>query len=253
MATAEKMYSNSVIATLNDHVSIRKYTDQEIPDHILHEILEASRRSPTSSNMQAYSLIVVTNQVKKNKLTELAGDQQHIRDCPVFIAVCADVNRLEVATQMHGKKLAKNLENAMVSTVDAALVGMSLSTAAESYGLGTVMIGGMRNHPREVAELLDFPDGVFVVYGLCIGFPAEKPQQKPRLPHQVTVHNESYDQRNIRPELQQYDHDLAEHYRSQGRRSPDAAWTGIMATKFSKPRRADLLETLREMGFVFDG
>lgn len=246
------LVSESVLDTLNKHVSIRRYTDEPVSDSLLDTILNAARRSPSSSNMQAYSFVVVRSAETKRRLAALAGSQKHVEQCPVFIAVCADMTRLRQACEMHGVTLAQNTENTLVATIDAALAGMSLATASESLGMGTVMIGGMRNHPEEVAELLGLPDGVFVVFGLCLGFYEEnrKPPQKPRLPENLVIHHERY-QSADGAVLRAHDAELAAHYRSDGRESPDAAWTGVIAEKFSHPQRPRLRDILEKMGFSF--
>lgn len=254
MVTTPSSITTPTIDTLNQHVSIRRYSERPIDDEMLMAILRAARRSPTSSNMQAYSFVVVRNPERKQRLSELAGNQRHIVDCPVFVAICADITRLRRAAEMHGAALAQNTENTMVATVDAALAGMSLATAAESFGLGTVMIGGMRNHPAEAAAELGLPDGVFVVYGMCIGWPDEEkiPPQKPRLPEELIIHFEQYDDSDTTEALNAHDAELAAHYRSEGRETPDDAWTGVIAKKFSRAQRPHLKATLEAMGFSFD-
>jgi FMN reductase (NADPH) len=254
MTTHEKTYTTPVTETLKQHVSIRKHNGEPIPDSMLREILSAARRSPTSSNMQAYSFVVVRNPETKEKLSELAGGQAHIRTCDTFVAICADISRLAQAAAMHGQTLAKNLENTMVATVDAAIAGMSLATAAESFGLGTVMIGAMRNHPAQVGDVLNLPQGVFVVYGMCIGWydDEQRPPQKPRLPEELVIHYEAYDDSDPTDTLSAHDAELAAHYQALGRNLNEAAWTGVMADKFSTPRREHLRATLEAMGFVFD-
>ena len=139
-----------------------------------------------------------------------------------------------------------------MATIDAALLGMSLCLAAESIGLGAVMIGGMRNQPAAVAAELGLPPGVYVAFGLCLGWPAEEPPQKPRMPLSLIVHREQYDEAALDSELREYDATLAAHYRSEGRKSPDAAWSGVVARGFSRPRRAELRSTLEELGFSFE-
>jgi len=254
MTTEQEKISTPVTKMLNKHVSVRHYTDEPISDEMLRAILNAARRSPTSSNVQAYTFIVVRNPQTKQQLAELGGNQKYIASCPVFLLICADVNRLNIASAMHDKKLILNLENMLVASVDAALAGMSVMTAAESFGLGAVMIGGMRNHPQEVAKLMQFPQGVYVVFGMCLGWPdMEKyPPQKPRLPEDLIIHYEQYDTSDPREKLHAHDAELAEHYRSLGRNLDEAAWTGVMADKFSQPRRAHLRAALEEMGFFFD-
>lgn len=248
---SDRPITSDTIETLNHRVSVRDYTDEALDDATVLAILNAARRTATSSNTQTYSFVVVRDPDTKETLSVLAGHQKHIQTCPVFVAVCADLTRLHTSTEMHQSPLAVNLELSMVAIVDAAIAGQSAALAAESLGLGTVMIGGMRNHPEEVAEVLGLPDGVFVVYGLCLGWIAHKTPQKPRLPQESVIHFERYTP--TMPEiLAQHDAELAEHYRSQGRRSRDAAWTGVLSEKFSHPQRVHLREVLEKRGFRFD-
>ncbi|MGJ3238673.1 MAG: NADPH-dependent oxidoreductase [Anaerolineae bacterium] len=247
-------YSTPVTETLQNHVTIRHFNGTPIPDGMLREILKAARRSPTSSNMQAYSFVVVRDPETKKILAESAGNQKHIETCDVFIAICADVHRLEQACMMHGTTLGKNLESFLVASVDAAIAGMSIATAAESFGLGHVMIGAMRNHPQANAETLGLPQGVYVVYGMCLGFPdAENiPSQKPRLPEELVIHYERYDTSDPTGQLRAHDGELADHYNALGRNLSEDAWTGVIADKFSTPRRPELRQQLEAMGFNLD-
>lgn len=241
----------TVIATLNRHVSIREYDDKTVSQKLLEKILTSARRSPSSSNLQAYTFVVIRDQKVKRELAVLAGNQKHVETCPVFIAVCADISRLTTACEMHNKQLAKNLETTLIATVDAALAGMALSLAAESEGLGTVMIGGMRNHPEQVKNLLGFPKGVYVVFGLCIGWPAHVPLQKPRLAEMINIHYEKYNNAIDAEDLKAYDTALARHYEKEKKSTPAAAWTGIIAKRYSEPHRTKLRKTLESMGFDF--
>ncbi len=243
----------SVIDTLNKHVTVRFFTGEPVSDEMLHAILNAARRSPTSSNMQSYSIVVVRDADKKKKLAVLAGNQKHIEACDVFIAFCADVHRLETAAEMHGEVMAKSLETLLIPTVDAALVGMSVQLAAESFGLGAVMVGAMRNHPEEVAKLLGFPSGVYVVYGMSVGWPDwdKVPAQKPRLPEDLVIHHESYNGADPRDLLKRYDDTLADYYGRQNRNQDEAAWTGPIAKRLNTPRRPQLRDQLARLGFPF--
>lgn len=243
-----------VIETLNNRVTIRTYQDKPVSNDMVRAILSAARRSPTSSNMQTYSIVVVRDPETKKQLAVLAGNQRHVEECPVFFAFCADLHRLEQACALHGETLVKSLETTLVATVDAALVGMSAQTAVESLGLGAVMIGGMRNHPAEVAELLGLPSGVYVVFGMCVGWPdpASLPAQKPRLPEELVIHHERYDDRDPTPLVQQYDAALAAHYNAQGNNQHTAAWSGPIAQRLNGKIRPFLRPTLEKLGFAFD-
>lgn len=246
--------STPVTQLLERRVSVRAFQEKPVSEDMLAAILEAARRSPTSSNMQTYSIIVVRDPETKKKLSVLAGNQQHIIDCDVFLGFCADIHRLEIAMGLHGEALARSLETTLVSSIDAALVGMSAQIAAESFGLGAVMIGGMRNHPQEAAELLGFPPGVYIVYGMSLGWPAwdEVPPQKPRLPAELVIHRERYSVEDPIPKIQGYNDALAEYYGRQGRNQHSAAWSGPIARRLNTARRPFLKRTLEAMGFRLD-
>jgi nitroreductase len=248
----ENLYETAVTQTLNQHMSVRSFSDKPVSAELLRAILNAARRSPTSSNMQTYSIIVVRDPEVRRQLAVLAGNQNHIVESDVFVGFLADINRLGIATEMHDETLAKSLETMLVATVDAALVGMSVQTAAESFGLGAVMIGGMRNHPRDVAKLLGFPPGVYMVYGMSIGWPATEPPAalKPRLPESLVIHEEQYDPSDPRTRIAEYDAALAAFYGQRNQQS--AAWSGPIAKRLNKPSRPHLRQTLEEMGFHFD-
>lgn len=243
-----------VTDTLASRVSIRKFLTNPIPDEILTTILETARRSSTSSNMQSYSMIVVKNPETKKQLAELAGGQKHIEVCPVFVAYCADIYRLEQVCKAEGVNLQKGLETTLVATVDAAIVGQSAQTLAESLGLGVVMIGAMRNHPAEVAKLLGLPKGVYVVYGMCLGYadPEQVPPQKPRLPSHAVIHTETYNAANVEAAIPPYNEALAKHYNALGTNQAEAAWSAPIAKRLQNKVRPELRAVLEELGFSFD-
>ena len=246
--------SKSVAQTLQNRVTIRKFVGKPVSEEMLSTILGAARRSPTSSNMQTYSLIVVKNPQTKAKLAELAGGQQHVETCPVFVAFCADIYRLREACKLHGVEMNNSLELTLVSTVDASLVGQSAQTVAESLGLGVVMIGGVRNHPAEVAELLGLPKGVYVVYGMCLGWPDPEavPPQKPRLPKELVIHEETYQTGGLDEVIKEHDAELAKHYENLGRNLDAAAWSGPIAKRLQTRARPELRATLEDLSFSFE-
>jgi len=202
---------NETLKTMAAHSSKRKYKKQAIDDKLLYEIINAARQAPTSSNLQAYSIIVVRDQAKKKALAKLCGDQPWIESCPVFLAMCPDLRRLEkVAARQDYSFLDQYIELFIVATVDTALVAQNILTGAESLGLGGVMIGGVRNNPAEVARLLELPDRVFPLMGMCLGWPDlgrpdHSPMIKPRLQPEVIIHRERYNEDRLNEYLGEYD------------------------------------------------
>ena len=248
--------TNPTIDLMNAHVSVRSFTNEPVSDEMVDTILDAARRAPTSSNWQTYSIIVVRDPEAKRRLAELAGGQRHIEQSQVFLAFAADLHRLGIATSLHEVEPARGLEHTLTPIVDASIVGEAAQIAAESFGLGAVMVGGMRREAAEVAEVLGLPEQVFVVYGMSVGWPANDPRVnglKPRLPERLVVHRDTYSDDGAREMIEDYNRELAEFYDKQGRNADaTSAWTGPVARSSGNLRYANLRAALDDMGFGFD-
>ncbi|GAE37406.1 oxygen-insensitive NADPH nitroreductase [Halalkalibacter akibai] len=245
------MKTNSVIDLINSHRSIRAFTNESVTAEQINLIVEAGRWAPTSHHVQAYSIIVVKDKEKKEQLAELAGNQSYVESCPVFFVIVADYYRLKQASDLHNESIEiKEQEQIIVGAVDAALVAQNMLLAARSLDLGGVMIGGIRNDLKAVAELLELPEYTFPVMGLCIGYPAQNPDQKPRLPQEAVVHYDKYDQTNMKDALDRYDQIMKQYYleRTNGKRAD--LWTKQMASFLSTPKRPEVEQFLKQQGFL---
>jgi len=204
---------NEVIATLLDHRSVRGYKPDPVPNGTLETLVAAAQSAATSSNMQWTSVIAVTDPAKKKVLAEIAGNQKHIEECPLYLCWVADMTRnaLISTSEKVDFETMPWLETFMVACLDVALAAQNAVVAAESLGLSTVYIGAMRNDPERVAKLLGLPKQSFVVFGLCIGYAAEQAagEVKPRLPQSIVIHHEIYDPKSTEPERRTYDGELA--------------------------------------------
>jgi len=252
-SSAASIPDNEVLRLLRARGSVRDFKSDDVPEALVNAVIAAGQRAPTSSNIQAYSIVVVRNQATKTELARLSGNQQHIIDCPVYFALCADLTRPAYACSLHGTEFeGYTFEKGLVGSIDAALVGMTMSLAADSLGLGTVMIGGMRNHPLEVAKLLKLPPRVYVVFGLCLGWPKSAPLPKPRQSMSAVVHRETFDASNYEQAIADYDRELGDYYRNQGRETPEQSWTLTVAKKFSVANRKQLRQHLQTLGFELE-
>ncbi len=213
------MNSDAILQFLNSHGSVRRFTDQPVTEEQLARIIETAQRAPTSSNLQAYSIIVVRDPRKREKLSILSGNQPHVRDCPVLLVFCPDLLRLRKICLQSGHRFREEyFEYLLVAVIDAALAGQNALLAAEALGLGGCMIGGLRNRPQEVAELLDLPPRVFALFGLTIGVPHKPAGVKPRLPTSVIRHDEWYETDHLDEGLAEYDRTMKETGVYRGRR-----------------------------------
>jgi len=244
---------NETVNLLQSHRSIRKYTAQPIPKETLEDILTSAQWAPSSHNVQAYSMIVVDDQKKKKILSEVAGFQKYIEECPIFIVFCADFYRLSLACEKWDSSFEVNeAENILVAAVDTALAAENALIAARSFGLGGVMIGGIRNNPEMVKQLLGLPAYTIPMMGLCLGFPDQNPWQKPRTPKQAVVHYNQYQSKEeIERELQIYEEVSSDYYKRRTNGVRTEGWTKQMASYLSRPRRPHIRDFIKKQGFDF--
>lgn len=245
---------NSVIETIINHRSIRKFEDKLLTDEQIRTIVECAQAASTSSFIQAYSIIGVKDPDKKKKLSEIAGNQASVVENGHFFIFCSDLNRHQVISQLEEKDLStslKSTEKFMVATIDVALAAQNAVLAAESMGLGACYIGGLRNNLNEVCEILNIPKYVIPLFGITVGYPAQMPDKKPRLPFEHIYHEEEYQQdANIfKQELASYNQTISNYYtqRTKGKRSD--TWTGQMANMLENPKRMYMKEFVKKQGF----
>lgn len=207
------------------HRCIRKYSDQAVSEELISMLIACGQSAATSSSLQLYSIVSVQDPERRERITELCGNQRQVRSAPWFLGFFADHHRIraEAERQGGGATAIDYEEFLLMACIDAALAAERMVCAAEMLGLGICYIGGLRNNPNGVQELLDLPDGVFGVFGLCIGFPheASRAEIKPRLDQNVVWFRERYD-RTVRPV--DFDERMRDFYRRQ-RMDPDDTWS----------------------------
>ncbi len=185
---------NPTLELIGRHGSARYYKSDPVPGETVEILIAAAQRTSSSSNLQAYSVIAVTDATKRARLAELCGNQEHIAQAPVFLAWCADLARLDRACELRGyTQVTDYVENFLVAAVDAAIAAQTAALAAESLGLGICYIGSIRNNTQAVIDLLELPRLVFPITGMTVGWPAAQPPIRPRLPLRGVLHWEHYD------------------------------------------------------------
>ncbi len=252
----QRSLTSDTIETLANRVSVRSYTDEPVTDEQVDAVLQAAFRAPTSSNIQSYSVVVVRDPETLKELAVVAGGQKHVDVAPVFLAFCADITRIDAAVTSKGGNIERNnLETGLVTSIDAALVGMSAYLAADSLGMKGVMIGAVRNNALETARILGLPRRAYCVFGMVLGWPDKVPPQKPRMAQQAVVHYEKYGQTRdggkLDPAVAAYDKALAAHYKSLNMATAEDSWTHDVAKKFMPEPRQNLRAELAELGFDF--
>lgn len=251
--------SNPTIDLIHAHGSVRAYKPEPVPDALLETIVTAAQRASTSSNLQAYSVLAITDAATRARLAALCGKQAHVAQAPLFLAWCADLARLERVCALRGyTQVTEYVENFLIAALDAVIAAQNAALAAESLGLGICYIGSIRNNPREVIELLGLPRLVFPIVGMTIGYPERAPIIRPRLPLDAILHRERYNANQDRA-LYEYDRAMAatgiyEHRQVPVPGKPDAmeeyGWLEHTARRVSQVARASLREVIHAQGFA---
>jgi nitroreductase len=247
-----------VLDAMLAHRSVRRHRPDPVTDAQLHSVIAAAQSAASSSNLQVWSVVAVRDAATKAALAECAGGQAHVAQAPLVLMWLVDLARLAaVAEQLNLPHAAlDSLEMFLVGAIDATLAAQNAMLAAEALGLSGCYIGGMRNQPEKVADLLGLPPKVFAVFGMTLGMEDPTPAPaavKPRLPQSVVLHTERYTSPAEQAEgVEAYNAAMADFYASQQmavrgtwavhssrRVADDAALTG----------RHRLAEALRGMGF----
>ncbi len=164
--------------------SIRTYDRKDVPTDLIEKILEYGTMAPSTGNTQPWEFIVVKDREIKNKLFDASLKQEHVRDAPVLIIVCADIEKAKQRYKERGEKL--------YSIQNTAACIQNILLAAHDLGLGTCWVGAFEE--KEVSTILEIPKRLRPVAIITLGFPLEyeKPRKIERIPYRNITWVEKY-------------------------------------------------------------
>ncbi|HEX9024920.1 MAG TPA: NADPH-dependent oxidoreductase [Clostridium sp.] len=241
---------NNTIDTIKNHRSIRQYLDKDVPAELIDEIIKSAQAMPNSINGQQTSVIVVRDKKKKEKLAELVGNQEYVAKAPVFLVFVMDFYRTYLAGEKTGFKqvIHEDIEGILAGSVDVGIALGASVVAAESLGLGTVPIGGIRKNPEEVIELLGLPKYTFPIVGLVVGYPADKSHKKPRVPFDSFKHDESYDTKVVEASINVYDEQMDKYLKDIGRSEQETNWSTLTSRIYQSVYYPKVKDTIAKQG-----
>jgi len=159
-------------------MSIRRYTNTEIPEDKLLRVLEAARLAPSGANKQYWKFIVVKDMKTREVLSKASGGQIQVAQAPIVIAA---VSTMPEAIMSCGVP---------AFAVDLAIAIDHMTLAAVEEGLGTCWIGAFSQ--EKVCSILGIPASCRVVSLLTLGFPNESGRPKIRKSLDEIVCYETY-------------------------------------------------------------
>jgi len=241
---------NTALPLLLAHKSVRLFQPKPLPAGTLELLGAAAQSAASSSNLQTWSVVAIQDPERKAEAAALCGDQDFIRQAPLFLVFCADLARLTSASEredLPGAALDYT-EMFLTAAIDTALAGQNAAVAAESLGLGICYVGSARNHPRELAALVKLPERVIALFGLAVGWPVEGETTtiKPRLPQPGLIHRETYNAEARDAAITDYNATMRGFYEAQ-KMNVEGDWSKHSAKRVAGPESLMGRETLREI------
>jgi nitroreductase len=241
----------------------RRYAPREVPEALLRLLIGVAFSASSKSDFQQASVIHVADRGRRDRLATLVPEMPWIGSAPVFLVFCGDARRLERVGKLrrHPNDNGR-LEGFFNAAIDAALVMQTFILAAETAGLGCCPISVIRNHAEAVAAILELPDKVYPVAGLCVGYPAADSFVSMRLPLAVTLHTDRFGEARLAEDIEAYDHRRAARHappREQQRAPETFGYADFYGWAEDKARQAmaqaegeTFASYLRARGFRFD-
>jgi nitroreductase/FMN reductase [NAD(P)H] len=248
------------LASIAAHRVQRRYDARPIAPTLLRLLCACALSAPSKSDLQQADILIVRDAAKRDAISALLPEMPWTRQAPEFLVFLANGRRVPALFKMRDRSYPNDhLDLFFNASVDAGLVLMNFVRAAEAAGLGCCPISVIRDHAAKVSALLELPDKVIPVAGLCVGWPAEQGGISPRLPLSLTVHEDRFDEGDLAAQVDSYDR--RRHARRPYRNQRDVArfgqaefygWSEDKARQYAVPQRSDFGAFVRGKGFKLD-
>lgn len=158
--------------------SIRKYLPKPVTYNLIENILKAGMNAPSAGDEQPWHFIIINKHGLLQNISEIHPYAKMLKDAPVAILVCGDLNVLKV-------------KDLWIQDCSAASENMLL--AAHDLGLGAVWIGvyPAQNLVKEVRNIINIPQHIVPFSIIGMGYPAEEKAGRLRY-DKAKVHNNSW-------------------------------------------------------------
>lgn len=164
--------------------AIRNFTDEDVPDELVDQVLTAGIHAPSGSNTQPWHFIVIRDQTIKKAISDAYEEAQAesyknteaiepvrppLSAAPVLIVACVNTPASGQAGFQTGASIYPSVQNIML--------------AARAIGLGTVLTTMHRRRKARIHEILDIPDHIESAAIIPIGWPDREhgPNRRPPL------------------------------------------------------------------------
>lgn len=243
----------NTLELLNQHRSQRDFTTQPVSAETVSQLITTAQHASSSIFLQAYSFISVTDPALRQQIAAITT-MPFVQQNGHLLIVIADQHRNATLARQQGltPKLLGGADRFLASVEDATLASQNLITAAESLGLGAVVLGSVLNDAAKLIELLHLPKLTMPVFGLLVGYPNGQNELKPRLPEAAVHFTNGYQEPTAyTAALADYQQTLQQYYQARSHNARQADFTQVIrGALLSKTPRRELLAVLQQQGFL---
>lgn len=187
-----------MLNAIENRRSIRKFSDKEVPDSVIKEIIKSGTKAPSAKNRQPWKFIVVQGDSKQEMISAfeegfereitsndslLPNSTIHIKGTKYSLEIMKDAPVTIFVINTASKGLFAELSNeervyefANTQSVSAAIENILIE--ATDRGLGTLWICDIFFAYKELHNWLNV-EGEMVA-AISLGHPLETPKQRPR-------------------------------------------------------------------------
>lgn len=152
---------NETLQTILSRRSIRRYTQEDVSEEHVENLLRAAMAAPSAGNAQTWEFVVVKQREILDKIPEFHPYTRMLKEAPMAIVVCGALDR-------------EKYKGYWVQ--DCAAASQNILLAAQSLGLGAVWCGIYPDEDRvaKFKDLLKIPENVVPFSIIAVGHPAEE-------------------------------------------------------------------------------
>jgi nitroreductase len=238
-----------------EQASHRRWAAAPVPPTLTRLLAACALSAPSKSYLQQADIIDVRDAGKRSALAALTPGMPWLADAPALLVFCANGRRFKRLFERAGVPFANDhLDGFFNPTVDASLVMMNFINAAGAVGLVGCAISMLRNHAERLAQILELPQRVVPVAGLCVGYPTAEslvhPAINPRLPLQATFHTDRMGDADDDAAIDAFDaRYIAARAVQSGGAAPARAWSAERVHQYTTPQRDGWGRFVRSQGF----
>lgn len=234
-----------MIKKLLERTSVRSFIkDKKLDTETYNKLMDVINSSPTSTNGNAFTAIVIEDKKTLQELKELTShkrDQQFIVDGSLLAIFCADFNRRNYAAEKSNIKYDKDYQDWLTIAIGDTYIGASFfMNAAISLGLGTCFLGSIRVAHKFLKEKLNLSGQIIPLVGVVIGYSDKVNEIKPKL---NKVYKERYDLNQVKKEVDAYDKTVTEYLNNRKTNARDTDWSAPHASVYLDTNYFDKCET----------